>query len=566
MLDDAHWPDASRLIDESCGAKGSILIFGNRIVELGDGRIVLSAKRQMDMKASALRHIIPIKLLAFVLFIAVLTACSSGIGPDVKLHVDDALEAAGALINEGNQKPEGRPLVENYPGFYLSGRRIEYTGVPWLHEWVEVRVAELPMSMCLDKVLAQLPDAPSVVFGPDITQPRIPVTLEHRGPFLDFLNLLADASGYGWEEKGGVLYWSAEIVRVHQIHRVPGDLTYTMTTTEDGRGESGGLLNNNTEVGGNVSDSGIISLEGGGETFWDDLEATLNAIFKDPDINKTTIDRSSGTVILRGPANLVREAEHYLGELNHWLSRQVLLEVQLVKVTLSGNRNLGIDWNLVRNTASLAVTSTGGFAAAAAGARIGARNTDSSSIFMGSEVVINALEGQGQTSVQTSPRVVVLNGQAAQLQVLNNRSIVSSRSVTVTGGLLNTQTEDIQPSTVSTGIVLTILPKIIGERIFLQASIEVSDLVELRTEGSASNQVTLPHVQHNQFFQSARLESGETLALSGLVSRAGAEGGEYLPPTTFLGTSTQEYRSIETVLLITPTLLDEPSPDEYLSK
>ncbi len=519
----------------------------------------------------------PFRMADFPILFAVsvawaLTSCSDGIGPEVDEYIDDAGDVARHTL-DAHLEQQSRPLLRDHEEPYLPRQRVAHSGVLWLHEWVEIRVADLPLDISLAKAMEQLANPPSVVFTSDLHRPDVPVTLHHRGPFRDFLDLLADASGYGWEEKGGALYWMAEITRTFEVHRVPGNLVYSMATVETSEEvlETGVGAGTVSQITATPESGGEITLDGGG-TFWTDLESTLSRLFTEAGGKAPAIDRNSGTVVLSGPAHMVRKAGRYIQALNRWLSRQVLLEVQLVKVTLSGKRNLGIDWNLVQDAATLATTSVGvsamgTFAAGLLGPQIGVTLAEGSrSIFRGSEIVISALEGQGQTSVQTSPRIVALNGQAAQLQVLDDRSIVSSRSVTVTGGVQSTQRVSVSPSTVSTGIALTILPKIVGARVFLQTSIQVSDLVDLRVEGNTGEQVTLPHVQRNQFFQSARLRSGETLALGGLVSREGVEGGENLPGVSLLGTSSQSYKSIETVLLITPTLLDQVSPDESLLK
>ncbi len=496
-----------------------------------------------------------------------LTGCADGL--DLTPEIEASLEESIETLEQYEEVPT-RPLLVRHDLPYLDYTRVAHAGAPWLHHWVELRAAELPLIIGLEKALAQLPNPPSVVFTPDLTNRNVPVTLDHRGPFSQFLNLLAEASGYGWEERGGALYWMSEITRTYEIHRVPGDIDYSMATIEadDEALDTGGGGGDAAEITAAPESGSTITLEGGG-TFWEDLETTLNT-FMEGAAMPPSIDRSSGTVILRGPAHMVRKAGRYIEALNRWLARQVLLEVQLVNVTLTGERNIGIDWNLVQETATsaLVASASGNFASDLVGASLGISLSDdatggSNSIFAGSSIVIQALEGQGTTSVQNSPRIVALNGQAAQLQVLDDRNIIASRTTTVTGGLLNTQSQTIVPGLVSTGIALTILPKIVGERIFLQTSIQVSELVELRTEGAINEEVSLPHVRRNQFFQSARLTSGETLALGGLVTQIGSDADNQIP-STILGTHTKKYRNIETVLLITPTLLDRPAPDEEL--
>ena len=492
-----------------------------------------------------------------------LSACADS--PDYERIVDETVESSTRLIDKHIETPS-RPLVVSHEGAYVDQMRIAHAGETWLHEWVELRASELPMNMTLGKALDQLVAPPSVVYAADLDQPDTPVTIDHRGPFKEFLDRLAEASGYGWEQKGGALHWMKNILRTYEIHRIPGNLEYTMEN-QAGSGELEEAAERTINLGDDTdrdSASNLITLSGGG-TFWDDLATVLtNMMANEEGALPPSIDRSSGTVTLQGPAHAVHKAGRYIADLNRLMERQVLLEVQLVHVTLTGERKLGIDWELIQQTASTVVTSTSDLAGdlISGGARFGVGLSETSgSIFRGSEFVINALEGQGRTSVQTSPRIVAMNGQAAQLQVISDRSIIASRSVVVTGGLTNTQTESVQPGVVSTGIALTILPKIIGDRIFLQASIQVSELVDLVSDGGRDQEVTLPHVQRNQFFQSARLVSGETLVLGGLIMNKGSESGKHLP-STILGTDSKTYDNVETVLLITPTLLDRPRHNE----
>ena len=103
----------------------------------------------------------------------------------------------------------------------------------------------MPFDRCLQRALEQLQIQPSVVFAADldgdVNDPNgaflrsKPVTLDHRGTFRAFLDLLGEASGFGWEQKAGALHWMAEVSRTFEVHRVPGDITYTMQTARSMR-------------------------------------------------------------------------------------------------------------------------------------------------------------------------------------------------------------------------------------------------------------------------------------------------------------------------------------------
>ena len=468
-----------------------------------------------------------------------------------------------------------------HDGPYLPAERIAHTEARWLHQPVALRVSAMPFDRCLQRALEQLPAQPSVVFqadldasGGDVDAPSLrsrPVTLDHRGTFREFLDLLAEASDFGWEQKAGALYWMAEISRSFEVHRVPGDVTFNMQTTRSagsqvvragsGGGSSGGV-SASPDSGGTLN----ISL---GANFWDNVEAALAELLgpEHPPI----IDRTTATVHVRGPAGRVRAAGRHIAAVNAWLARQVLLDVQVVTVNLADDNAFGIDWAVVSNAvdgvvprsassfATASVTALGlGVSPPNAGLRVAGRED-----YGGSFAILRALASQGQTTVRNAPRLVALNGQAAQIQVLNDRAILGEVEVTTRDTATAATQERLSPSTVSTGVALTILPKIVGNRVFLHASIHVSDLVALESGGRAGGQtIQLPTVTRNQFFQSARLESGETLVLGGLSTERGRAEDRAFAGISWLGGKMRQARRTEMVLLITPTLLDAPTPDQ----
>ncbi len=508
-----------------------------------------------------------------------LSACAL-LSPRTDPRIPEEKSVAEAEIETSRSRPS-RPLVFVHDEPYVDSDRVAYAGAAWLHEPVEIRVSGLPLDLCLAKALAQLNEAPSVVFAHDVTQRDLPVTLDHEGAFRDFLNLLAEASGLGWEEKSGALRWMAEVTRTFEIHRVPGDLSWSMSTVESDRSATVQAGTGSGGASGGVRATPLAGSEitlNSNASFWDGLEETLVPLMGDEN-PEPIIDRSTGTVVVRGLAGRVREAGRYIDALNRWLSRQVLLEIQLVTVTLSDSQSTGIDWQLVYQAVTDAgeterpgeaePTGRSGFADALARAT----GIDAASVgvefgeghaFHGTEVVLRALAAQGETSLRNSPRVVALNGQAAQMQVLNDKAILAGVDVTTRETVAVVTEVELEPGVVSTGISLTILPKIVGDRVFLHAAISVSDLVSLESAGSGDQSIQLPTVERSQFFQSARLSSGETLAMGGLLARRGATGSRGIVRWPWLTAKSSEYSSTETVLLITPTLLDRPAPDEDL--
>ena len=485
---------------------------------------------------------------------------------------------ADALVLKKEPTLPSRPLVMRHAVPYVSVDRVPRSKNAGQHEAVLVRAVRLPFEICLEEGLAQLSEPPSVAFAADLIGKRsVPVTLDHRlGSFADFLDLLADASGYGWEIRAGALYWMEDVTRTFEVRRVPATLSYSVTSGVSDQqqviqqsGGGGGSGQIRAAPRGNAS----ISLSSAG-VFWEDLNRTLTQLLGDE--GNLVIDRATGTVVLRGNAGRVRLAGRYIAALNEWLGRQVLLEVQLVTVSFSDERSAGVDWQLVQSAteggvALNAASSLAGIATRAlgiepptAGFTIAAAPDEVDSL-AGSGLILRALSAQGKTSVVNSPRLVVLNGQAAQIQVLSDRGILSGVGVNTVGTVAGVTEVELQTGTVSTGIAVTMLPKIVGDEVFLHANIMLSDLVEVNTAGSGGDSgqvVQLPTVERSQFFQSARLKTGQTLALGGLLQDRAGEESQSITRFKWLGSRTDTTRMAETVLLITPWLLDRPGANE----
>ena len=507
------------------------------------------------------------------LAIATLLLAACGGTSLLRDSIQETHDDADALIDNKVPTLPTRPLVRTHAGPYVSAERVARSESTWLHEPVSVRAARLPFDLCLEEGLAQLSEAPSVAFAADLADERgAAITLDHRGgTFGEFLDLLADASGYGWEIRAGALYWMAEVTRTFEIRRVPATLTYSVSA---GAGQQ---QQNAVQLG--AGGSGAIRAAPRGDAqisltsaglFWEDLERTLAQLLGDGDYDPV-IDRATGTVVLRGHAGRIRRAGRYIAALNQWLGRQVLLEVQLVTVSLKDEQSSGVDWALVRSAtgsdgmtiAPTAASSLAELGAQALGITPATVGLDASGgDWAGTSVILRALSAQGRTSVVNSPRLVVLNGQAAQIQVLSDRGILSGIDViTRETAALATEVQ-LQAGVVSTGISVTMLPKIVGDEVFLHANIIMSDLVEVDTAGTAQQTIQLPTVERNQFFQSARLRTGQTLALGGLLENRAVDQSETIGRFKWLGARNNATRRTETVLLITPWLLDRPGPSE----
>src|SRR5690606_2290304 len=68
-----------------------------------------------------------------------------------------------------------------------------------------------------------------------------------------------------------------------------------------------------------------------------------------PEVARFNLDPGSGTLYVRARPSQMRAVEDLLDHSKKKLRRQVLVEAQILDVSLSDNSNYGVDWALLRN-------------------------------------------------------------------------------------------------------------------------------------------------------------------------------------------------------------------------
>lgn len=229
---------------------------------------------------------------------------------------------------------------------------------------------------------------------------------------------------------------------------------------------------------------------------------------------------------------------------------QVLIEASVAEVTLTNELRYGLQWffQVGSTSATLTQTATSAIAPDFPGFAV---FTSTSNI----RAVLSALESRTRVNVLSAPQLMVLNNQTATLQVGDQVPIAtqSATSVLVPGApIVNTiQFKD-------TGVILRVTPRVNeGGLVTLDINQEVSDVVPTTTSGIDS-----PTIQQRKINSTVSVNSGETIALGGLIrdrNRKGNTGIPVLKDIPILGELFKSNDSLETrtelVVLITPRVV-----------
>ena len=267
---------------------------------------------------------------------------------------------------------------------------------------------------------------------------------------------------------------------------------------------------------------------------------------------KIIADAANNALVVLASAREYRMIESALKKLDI-VPLQVLIEATIAEVTLRDELRYGVQWFLASGNSaiSLAATETGEIAQAFPGfsylLTAGAN----------ARVVLNALDSLTDVNVISSPQLMVLDNQTAELQVGEEVPVATQQQQASTSGdapLVNTiQFRD-------TGVILRVTPRVNpGGLVIMEIEQEVSSVVP-----SAEPTIT-PTIQQRRVLSTIAVQSGETVALGGLIQgeRSKTKSGlPFLKDIPLLGelfsaTSDTDNRT-ELLVVITPRVVGNP--------
>lgn len=289
---------------------------------------------------------------------------------------------------------------------------------------------------------------------------------------------------------------------------------------------------------------------------WEELERALKLLLSSD--GEVVLNQSSTSVLVRDYPQHVEQVREYLVQQNRRFTRQVAVDVQVIDIAFSDQDQVGIDWELVYESASSRgiVNFSSGLLNRLQGAQtsgVGLQRTTGR--FSGSQALISALSEQGVVEVSSHPRLVSLNNQIARIVLEDNATYLASAGSSTTP---NVGSSDILiPGVVTTGFELYVLPKVANAQVVMQLSTSLSDLKGIDEVTSGDTTIQTPSTNRKKFFMKAMVGDGETLLISGLKSsRQQWQQQRTLTSWLFGGRREAQQQRSETLLLLTPRILE----------
>ncbi len=328
--------------------------------------------------------------------------------------------------------------------------------------------------------------------------------------------------------------------------------------------------------------------------FWEELEQNLKTILASGNEKGTySMHRQAGLIALHATRKQHQQVQLYLEKLRHVACCQVLIEAKIIEVTLKDEYRSGINWQTLGTKGDLEITANfGEMARKGAFLDPGASQTDMVSFgAKGSKfsAIANTLQEFGLVRTLSSPRLTVMNNQAAILKVAQNKVYFRLNYDKMYNSQNNAQSttvsSDIQ--TVPIGLLMMVQPSIDPETgeiiLFLRPSISrltqsVADpAIDIaynagNTTGSVTKapvQSMIPVVEVREIDSVLRLSNKEMAVLGGLMEvrssehKQGLPGLEEVPILRDLtGSLTEGDTIVELVIVLKATIMDNgAAPD-----
>jgi general secretion pathway protein D len=242
------------------------------------------------------------------------------------------------------------------------------------------------------------------------------------------------------------------------------------------------------------------------------------------------------------------------------LPLQVLIEATVAEVKLNNELRYGVEWFLHSGdfSATFSRLSTTGTSLPTPGL-IQGLFPGFAAVFSNSNarVVLNALESVTDVDVVSSPHLLVLDNQTARIQVGDQVPITVQQATSVETGAPIVNSIELR----DTGVILSVTPRVNASGlVVMELQQEVSNVVP--TTGQTTSQQTTPTIAQRQISSTVAVQSGETIALGGLIqdnrnnSSSGVPFLSRLPIIgPLFGTRDRSKDRTELLVLLTPRVI-----------
>jgi general secretion pathway protein D len=356
----------------------------------------------------------------------------------------------------------------------------------------------------------------------------------------EVLNLILKENNLSYTLENGILrisYLSTKMFTIDYILSVrKGESNTDITLSSEGAGMTSATTTEDGG-GGGAGKSGM-KIESSDEViFWHDLDEEFKSILNRPEdiyvADAPIINKNAGIITVTATLKQMSRLEKYLKKLQEKVQLQVLIDVQLLSVTMSEGKTTGVDWsqlfalqNIDFNLNKVVHKNVSAFADGLITTAVaGGGDTENSNLLTiaaeGSlNEVIKFLKTQGDVSSISNPKVLTLNNQPALITAGTEYFYKIKSSDTLTGGGTGTTTESEDVLSVFAGVLLDITPEISEDNtITLKINPSLSEAISSTfIAAGAAGRTMPPDLSRRQLSSVVTVKDGNRIILGGLIT------------------------------------------------
>ncbi len=324
----------------------------------------------------------------------------------------------------------------------------------------------------------------------------------------------------------------------------------TDVTLSSGAGTQAGMggASGGADGGNDESKSGM-KIESTDEVeFWKELDIEFQRVLNRPHDSYAAeapiINKNAGLVTVTATSKQLKRFDSYLKKLQDKVQLQVLIDVQLLSVTMSEGKTTGIDWKQLYALQNLSVSIdskriknvtefeggsiTDGVIDGTKGMMQMVSVTGEASL----NEVIKFLQTQGDVNAISNPKVLTLNNQPALITAGTEYfyKIQSETNQQGTGGGVAATTQNDLVQSVFAGVLLTITPEISADRtITLKINPSLSETTQDISNEDNSERRMPPDLDRRQLSSVVTVKDGNRIVLGGLINTKNTNESSKIP-------------------------------------
>jgi general secretion pathway protein D len=286
--------------------------------------------------------------------------------------------------------------------------------------------------------------------------------------------------------------------------------------------------------------------------FWEELDLEFQRVLNRPQdtyIAQTPIiNKNAGLITITATTKQMKRFEDYLKKLQDKVQLQVLIDVQLLSVTMSDSKTTGIDWKQIyalqnvelsvhklqnKNVSiweddgkGVNITET----QIAADAINGAASLVSFKAGGTLNEVIKFLQTQGDVTAISNPKVLTLNNQPALITAGTEYFYKLTSTETLATGTSGTQGTNENVQSVFAGVLLSITPEIADDNtitLIINPSLSETN-VDISQESNTGRDMP-PDLNRRQLSSVVTVKDGNRIILGGLINTKNTQETNKVP-------------------------------------